>query len=92
MVRYILNKIDILYMSPTPELVDRRNEKAIIVHKSNDPIFVNILECYNKNDVKRLRIKLFYSGGMVLEGWVPTWFKPIFIMNDEELLDGRFNA
>jgi len=57
---------------------------------SRERIFVNILE------VKEYatRIKLFYSNGEVVEGWIITrHFRNdyIRIQDEDDLFDGRFN-
>jgi len=54
-------------------------------------IFVNIIKRVGSHDI-RVKVKLFYANGTVLEGWTALNNDPISFTAMDELFDGRFNV
>ena len=89
MIRYVWNG-SAKYLWSDHELT---KEGRIEIPFSNQPIFVNILERkVRKTDAdESWKVKLYYSDGKILEGWVWSGHSPLSITNKIELFDGRFN-
>jgi hypothetical protein len=85
MIRYILSK-DPLFLWASYES-SFASEDHIDTPFSRDKIYVNILE---KRD-PAYKVKLYYSNGAVLEGWIPNITRYVGLEGAEELFDGRFN-
>lgn len=89
MIRYIWIPKDGKYIYRTSEF--KREDKIEVPHSPDSPIFVNILERRAYGGNTAYKVKLFYSNGEVLEGWITDMLFPVKVTNQEELFDGRFN-
>lgn len=76
-------------------------DKALLIRKHmicnrdiNNRIYVDILESIYDGEHKAMRVKLYYSNGVTVEGWIlhNTITSDIAIENANLLYDGRFNS